>query len=86
MPGDSGSPVFSGSGTPLSDLAPATLYGLVWAGNGTNFGFSTLPQIAGFAGRPPPTFRGKPDRMPRAHGKSRVAGRDRRHPRCRKLR
>jgi hypothetical protein len=45
MPGDSGSPVFSESGTPLSDLAPATLYGLLWGGNGTAFGFSTLPQI-----------------------------------------
>ncbi len=44
-PGDSGSAVFSESATPISSLPPATLYGLVWGGNDTSFGFSPISAI-----------------------------------------
>jgi hypothetical protein len=43
--GDSGSAVFRTIGTPLSNLPPVTLYGLVWGGNDTYFSFSPLSFI-----------------------------------------
>ena len=44
-PGDSGSTVYRTYGTPVSSLAAATLYGLLWGGNEDVFGFSSVANL-----------------------------------------